>query len=345
MDFGDSDTHILFAFVIKKSIQPMFLLPLFLGWSVVTTPPVQVRTYHVSDEVCAKVRPYFHESGFLSWSGGFDCADVHTAVRRAFDAWQYNSHLVFRQVADRNQSDVFLDATSLRNDNQTFVGMQIGMNIQVDDSTCWYTDHGFCHDLLRSQILLVPILFVVWLVGFGCVFYFVSRPVRPFQSTSRLVSWTVVVAVPLVFFAGMLPCLRCHAFDNVVIHEVGHLLGFLHSDDTSVVQYCGCGNATAVCTPTTESHSAMHSTVDVRPNNCLARDDVDAVRSRYGGLCDDPVWCYEVPRTGYARVAVGLVYAFLFSWLVVAVRNHHATRTFVHHVTHHPQALVRRMRV
>lgn len=108
-----------------------------------------------------------------------------------------------------------------------------------------------------------------------------------------------------------------------MMHEVGHILGFGHSDDEG--QSCGCFNSTTTCTLDEEEKisSIMHSTVQRRSNSCLSRNDVDGLRAYYGpARCDEKIWCYEnTTFAGHSRIAVAIVYGFTLSWMFVLVRG------------------------
>ena len=58
-----------------------------------------------------------------------------------------------------------------------------------------------------------------------------------------------------------------------------------------------------------------------RADACPLTDDVDAVRTLYGGNCSEPIWCYEKKSlAGTARIAVAIVLSFVVSWIVVTLR-------------------------
>ena len=190
----------------------------------------------------------------------------------------------------------------------------------MDLNTCWYTDRHFCYAVNRDVVPLCIGLGITW-VAFVIIAFLnlLNRP-NPYVSVPRILAWVVVMAIPTLALGSLLPCLMCHDFTAVVIHEVGHILGFGHSDDPA--QMCGCGGTARACTSREDTASVMHSVAQRRNTLCLSRDDVDGVRSIYGGICDDPIWCYESPTTtGYTRVSTALLYSFIIASLIVFVRN------------------------
>lgn len=299
-------------------------LPLLLTWR---TQPDYVRPvshYRIAPEFCDSVRGHFYEDWFLTWRM-FGCRDIETMIRHAFDAWQYNSDTVVYETRNTSGADVVISTATMGDDAWIAVALRYRSStneneIRIDLDTCWYTDRHFCHSVNRDFVPLCVGLGITWGVFAVLAFLQLFRRPSPFHSVPRIFTWVVVMAVPVLTFGSILPCMTCHDFTAVVIHEVGHILGFGHSDDPS--QMCGCGGEASACTPHGDTTSVMHSVAQRRNTLCLSRDDVDGVRSIYGGVCNDPIWCYEIPSTtGYTRVSTALLYSFIVASLIVFVRN------------------------
>lgn len=296
-----------------------------LSWTTFSTPlPNQTQRYHIDASFCDGVRPWFRESALFTWTT-FDCDDIRTIVRESFDAWQHNSPLSFAESLD-NDTDILLSTSNELDEGIVGLARRNGDvlgRIELDDETCWYTDRAFCHAVARDETILYVVLSVVWGISLILLVIFLCRPLRPFQSVWRLLTWSVVIAVPLAYFGAIYPCLTCYDFASVMMHEIGHVIGLGHSDDS--IQTCGCGEAKNLrsCGRREKDPTLiMHSVVQRRRRTCLSRDDADGVRTLYSGRCGDPVWCYEsYDASGYTRILVALVYSFGFSLLVVGVRN------------------------
>ena len=304
------------------------------AWTLllVHAPPntTQRLTYYVDPSFCAHVLPQFHEDRILSFRT-LDCASVRAYVRAGFDAWQHNAHVSFQEVDVAEDVDVVVDGRALNEDANATTGTTLAQvrltrdrkaRLTVDADACWYVDSAFCHAFSAHATLVQILLASAWLAAVGAVAWLVCRPVAPYGGTVRLVAWALLIAPPLVYWGALTPCLECHDFGATVAHEVGHVLGLGHPDDATRLNRCGCGDAATPCAyASSSSPPIMHSVARSRGRACLQRDDVDGARTRYGGNCSAPVWCYEeASYAGFARFAVALVYAFAAAWLAVSVR-------------------------
>ena len=306
------------------------LLGAVTAWKLHPGFVTPVRHYHITKDVCDVARPNFHEDWLFSWRT-FDCSDLRTMIRHAFDAWQYNSDTIFHETRNETSADVVIGTEWLGELQwialarpSTISSPQV--EIRLDAETCWYTDRQFCHAVDRDRTALSFGLTLTWVVFLAVAICNASRRPMPYLHAPRLFTWVIVIAIPLLTLASLLPCIQCHDFTTVMIHEVGHILGFGHSDLPE--QLCGCGGEVSTCTTNTSSSdrrhdlSIMQSGAQRRNTMCLSRDDVDGVRSIYGGVCDDPIWCYEnVSTMGYTRVSTALLYSFCIAALIVFVRN------------------------
>lgn len=283
-----------------------------------------VRHYRISPEFCNSVRGHFYEDWLFTWRM-FSCSDIDTMIRHAFDAWQYNSETVVYETRNASGADVVIGTGSMGEREWIAFARRYtsGTNeneIRIDMDTCWYTDRHFCYSVNRDVLPLSIGLGIAWAASLIVALLNLMHRPSPYVSVPRILIWVVVMAIPTLALGSLLPCLVCHDFTAVVIHEVGHIIGFGHSD--SPAQMCGCGGAVRACTSREDTASVMHSVAQRRNTLCLSRDDVDGVRSIYGGVCDDPIWCYESPsNTGYTRVSTALLYSFIVASLIVFVRN------------------------
>lgn len=324
-----------------------------LGWAVQTSPVQVVRTYYVDPSVCRRTLPHFYEDAALSWSS-FGCSDLVSEIRNAFDEWEHNSLVSFREVASTPADTVV--AASYVPDESMIARVVFGQNrtsIEIDEGTCWYTDRDFCASIQRHEVLLWTLLTVGW-VGSGALgVLLLCLPMRLVPATTRLANWAIFIASPLLLLFVMRPCLTCYDFRRTMMHEVGHTLGFMHTDDATRTQRCGCGADAVVCSLTAAAarETVMHSRARRTATACLSQQDADGLRSTYGGDCDAPVSCYETASfVGFSRIAVALVYGFLVSWGVVTLRHclEPRARRYLHARRHvvvaaAPQGIARRL--
>lgn len=301
------------------ALSPLLLAP--VAWSVWFTSEDAPATYHIDPGFCADVLPRFREDAFLSWQT-FGCADVHAGVHTAFEAWRRATTTLTLRPVDDELADVVVVATTLRVASHVAVANATDrsrLRIQVDEAECWYTDRAFCHTVDRHLVLLLSVMGVAWCAHVAAAVALLCHEVRPFRAVGRLVVWAGVLAFPLVFVGALLPCMRCHDFVAVVLHEVGHVLGLGHSD-TDGRRWCGCGANATECDANPDA--VMHSLTTHRPTACLTHDDADAVRTLHGGDCGSHIWCDQTPSlAGGSRLAVALVYSFVFAWGVVGLRD------------------------
>ena len=304
----------------------MHLLSVPLAWArtpgMATTPSLpSVLTYNVSQAFCQSIRRRFVEDKWFSWNI-VGCEEVNMMVRQGFDAWEHNSLLSFVQTSD--EADISVRASSSGDDRLAWatVSPDRTSTIDIAGDNCWYTDRSFCDAVRDFSVTVIAFLVVTWSAAVFAIAYVCWRPASTaFDAISRIVSWAVVIAQPLVLVA-MYPCLTCFDFLTVHTHEVGHAIGLLHSDDPKGETMCGCQADAYACDPDPSATVVMHSLFRHRSSACLSRNDVDGVRTLWGGDCAKEVWCYASESlAGFYRISTSLVYAFAFAWLVVFARN------------------------
>ena len=301
----------------------------FVAWAAERRALRPVHTFSINASLCESVLPHFYEDSLLSWQR-FTCDDVHTAVRKGFDAWSYNSRISFREVVD--SADIVLGAQLMNDTSALAFAQQRGFQearIVFSSGTCWYMDSAYCDKVHETAQWVVSLLVFVWSFSFAAATILLCRPARHVDPVLRIVVWSVFLAIPISAFGTLTPCFACYDFTSTVMHEVGHAIGFSHSDGTATVPHrCGCGANTTYCdsSPSPEQSIMYHSSL-VRSRACLGRDDADGVRSLYGGNCDDPVWCYATSSfAGFTRLSISFVYSFIGAWMVVFLRSRCARR-------------------
>ena len=284
----------------------MWILLSCLTWTPMWSPRPMPVTYRIENEVAF-------------WDDRLLPRDVSTraAVRRALDSWEHVAPTVrFVEAEHGARADVrFVTVPTLSEEGRSRILAQVhGDTVQIANDVCWYTDPGFCEDILPWQ----PLFLMAWGVSFVTVGVLVCQ--TPTYPTLRLVAWTGVFAPPLLYWGALVPCVHCYDFVATMVHEAGHLLGLGHPDEGDKNR-CGCGGAARACNATRTA--VMHSDLQRRTTSCPQPDDANGARSLYAPhACADPVWCYETHEaSGVARVAVAAVLGFALAWAVVSVRH------------------------
>lgn len=121
---------------------------------------------------------------------------------------------------------------------------------------CWYLDQTFCarfralNEQLDALVLMQIIIWGLWAASFLVLFlrltqavFLVSRfglksglkRALLAQSQSMLLTYALLfclISPPIVWFKIFIPCLTCFDFEATAAHELGHVLGFTHTDTT-----------------------------------------------------------------------------------------------------------------
>lgn len=276
-------------------------------------------TYKVGDLTCENVLPKLYEGDFLSWAK-FTCTDLKDVIRRGFDEWQHNSMVTFREV-ESDEANIDITVETLSGALARVVQHQKGSRIEIADNVCWYTDRHLCFQVKDNLYIVCMCVVLIWIFStFICVYVCCKGGLR---DGTRVLNLGVFISAPFVLAFVVLPCTECHDLRYTLVHEVGHTLGFMHSDQLGVVQQCGCGHEAVGCILHEHTeNSIMYSTIKHSNSVCLSSNDVDGLRSHYGGNCTDPVLCYErTSFTGSSRVAICILYGFASATILVALQH------------------------
>ena len=290
-----------------------------LGWTKYSNATKMFRTYKIDASFCDVMLPRFIEDWYFTWRG-ISCTDIHAFVRTALDMWQHNSLVSFHEIETEDADITFRAETASSSQLAiTMFGNETDATLMFNVDKCWYTDREFCAAVSNNIYPLLSSAIVSFISSTMVVTYNICNPINKLDSIVRLLSWTLLLSSVLSIVVIIFPCIRCRDFTTTVMHEAGHVIGIGHTDDPGD-HYCGCGENVTLCS--SSPSAVMFSQVVISDSLCLAQDDIDAVRSLYGGPCNDPNWCYSsVSMTGLSRFSMSLVYSFMIAYGVVLLRN------------------------
>ncbi|KAG8466001.1 hypothetical protein KFE25_005571 [Diacronema lutheri] len=160
-----------------------------------------------------------------------------------------------------NPDDVRTYSTQWKTGVRAPSGEVIGNDWQIKFATltfhnhiCWYLDNTFCaqfrllNESIDATLLMQFIVWGVWSVSFltlfmrvAQIFFYVFRfgykvgLRRAVQAQARDMLYTYVlvfflISPPIIWFKIFIPCLTCYDFEATAAHELGHVLGFTHTD-------------------------------------------------------------------------------------------------------------------
>lgn len=299
------------------------------AWAHARVEPV--RAYYVDGAMCPAVLSRFWNDALLGWAAP-TCDDLRASVRDAFGEWQANAvGLRVRETRDETEADFVVRAGDIADAGHVaavYLSAREAATVEALEldthPTCWHGDRAFCSGVQAHAVAVDVACVVAWLTGLiGALGAGLVAPAR-WRGALGLLSWSLLLTVPIVYFGTVRPCATCHDLRSVLLHEAGHVFGFLHPDDRSIGHMCGCGGDALPCVADVHSVAIMHSIARTREHGCLEDDDVAAVRTIYGGDCDAPAVCRDagagLGSRGAARLCVAAAYGALAAGAVVALQ-------------------------
>lgn len=309
----------------------MFLFSAVPSWRARHWQVQQPIVYSLQEEECEELLNNFNEDRFLSLHT-LTCSHVRVMLRRAFDAWQHNVPTMRFEEDSASEDAHALVVVARTYENPDFIGRASSDEISISTEHCWFSDASFCHAIQSRWTILSALLLSAWLIGTAAAAALLCHR-RNARAYCILPIVVCVVFPPLVYWGAMRPCLRCHDFGALLLHEIGHVLGLLHPDDDTATNMCGCGANASYCNNTMNVPGApppiMWSVTRPRASYCLTQDDIDGARTLHAPqACTSPLACYETAEfIGVARFCMAMIYSLVIASIVVAVSDKCATRS------------------
>lgn len=269
----------------------MFLfVSLYNGWVNTFQNPTLNVTFKIDASFCNKglIKRFFDPGVFAIWH--VTCTDVHSIVEAALLEWQQNSKIMFSHTRDNCAHILFNHSFPWKGSAvATTTPFQKQWIIDFNQEFCFYARRSVCVFINKHKIPICIAVCFAWALAVVrvCELYLKNKKTIMLLTVLTL---AVCIVSPLLLFTVITPCLGCIDFKYVLMHEIGHAIGFQHSN--SGLQSCGCGvSSMDKCQTTLTMSNIMNSVIRRTSSMCLGHDDINGLRTVYGGECHATVKC------------------------------------------------------